>query len=204
MNSATLFRIWHSLEEVNRRLGAASAWLVLVLAVGTLITVIVRYLLKLDVIWLQDLMRYVHALLFIAAAGYTMLHNAHVRVDIFYQKLSPRGQAWVDVLGTLFLLAPVYVLLSNDSFFFAWDSLIILEASETTGGIPALYIFKSFLLLLPAVLLLQGTANVIRLICVLRGCSIAAQFEAAAISGQSDHVPGSVAKAGEQEGRSNG
>jgi TRAP-type mannitol/chloroaromatic compound transport system permease small subunit len=95
-------------------------------------------------------------------AAYTLNHDSHVRVDIFYRDMSAGKKALVDLLGTLFLLFPVCVFI----FISSWHGVITswqeLEASQRTGGLDFAYILKSTMLLMPALLFLQGLAMVIK------------------------------------------
>lgn len=157
------------LDLLNLRFGEICCWLIVFLMMGVFLSVIMRYLFSLDVIWLQELMIYIHALFFISVAGYTLQFNGHVRVDIFYQRFSQRIQSLIDILGTCLLLIPVYLLLLNDAWFYFYDSFIIFEGSGMTGGLPTLYIFKSFLLILPIVLIVQGVSQILKSILIFQG-----------------------------------
>lgn len=164
-----LIKLIRTIDQCNRFLGRTIAWLLLVLAGGIFLAVILRYLFNLDVLMLQESMLYMHALIFIVAAGYTFQLGGHVRVDIFYRDMKPAKKAIVDLSGTCILLGPVFALLFNDSIFFAGDSWSILEESQMTGGLPFLYLFKSCMLLLPIVLLSQGFAQAAKAYLIIRG-----------------------------------
>lgn len=166
-------KIIQFLDLINRRIGQSAAWLILLLVASVFLSVLFRYVFSWSAIWLQDLNVYLHALLFIAVAGYTLQYNGHVRVDIFYQKISDKKKAMIEVLGTGFLLLPVLLLLMNDAMFFVLDSWLILEASQMSGGLPLMYIFKSFLLLLPLLLIIQGIAQILRAVLVFKGFTLA-------------------------------
>src|SRR3546814_3609512 len=80
-------------------------------------------------------------------AGYTLLHNAHVRVDIFYRPSSVRYKAMVDLFGSLLLLLPVTLVVTYASYGFVLDSWMRLEQSREAGGLPALFLLKSAILM---------------------------------------------------------
>ena len=95
------------LDQVAELTGRFIAWLTLATVLTAVSVVILRYLFSSGSIALQEAVSYLHAAVFMLAAAYTLKHDGHVRVDIIYQKLSARGRAWVDLLGTLLLLFPV-------------------------------------------------------------------------------------------------
>ncbi|MGB1922754.1 MAG: TRAP transporter small permease subunit, partial [Alcanivorax sp.] len=89
------------------RVGRSSAWLALLLVLGMVLVVVLRYGFGIGNIALQESLTYLHGSLFMLGIAYTLAEDEHVRVDVLYQRFSPRGRAWVNVLGTLFLLLPV-------------------------------------------------------------------------------------------------
>jgi TRAP-type mannitol/chloroaromatic compound transport system permease small subunit len=91
-----------------------------------------------------------------------MLHRGHVNVDVMYGRLGPRGQAWIDILGTLIFLFPWLAVLAWTSAPFVLESWRIREASSTADGMPGLYILKLMLWVMCAVLFLQGLALLAR------------------------------------------
>ena len=96
-----------SLDRFAEKTGRIIAWLTLAMVLTTVSIVVLRYLFNSGSIALQESVTYLHATVFMLGAAYTLKHDAHVRVDIVYQKLTPRARAWVDLLGTLLLLLPV-------------------------------------------------------------------------------------------------
>ena len=111
---------------------------------------------------------YMFGALFLLGAGYTFKHNGHVRIDIFYQRLSPRGQAWLDLLGGLLFLLPFAGLLTWLSWPLFADAWHMQEMSPDDGGL----IRWPAKLLLPigfGLLFLQGASEVIKRIGVLTG-----------------------------------
>lgn len=117
----------------------------------------------------QESIIYMNSLLFILGAGYTLKHNGHVRVDIFYGPASVRAKAWINLLGTLLLLLPVCVFLFWSCWNYVAASWNIREGSPDSGGLPWVYLLKTLLLALPALLTLQGLAELLRnLRCLLQ------------------------------------
>ena len=156
-------------DSVNRRIGRAVSWLALAMTVVVFATIVLSAAFRLGWVWMREAVTYMHGALFMAAAGYTLLNDEHVRIDVFYAKFSPRGKAWVNLLGFALLLAPVCVLIVWTSLPYVLDSWRVLESSDEASGLPALFVLKSFLILFPALMLLQGLSLALRSVLVLRG-----------------------------------
>lgn len=164
-------RLTAALDALAEHSGRLVAWLAYGMLILTVLTVVLRYGLNLSVTALGEGASYLFAMLFMLGAAYTLKHDDHVRVDVFYRRLSPRGQAWVNLLGTLFFLWPVMGLilwLSTDYVLASWA---LLEGSREPGGLPFVYLLKSLLWVMPALLILQGLAEVLRAIAILRGAT---------------------------------
>lgn len=160
--SRALLRLADWLDWVNRSIGLLVAWLALAMVLVTFVVVVLRYVFDSGSIALQESVTYMYAILFMLGAAYTLQQNGHVRVDILYQRFSPRGRAWVDLLGTLFLLTPVSVFLLISSWGYVADAWSIREGSREAGGIPGVWLLKSLLVVMPLLMLLQGLVWVLR------------------------------------------
>jgi len=159
---AGLLRVIAVSDRINRSAGRAVAWLSLVMVLVTFIVVLLRYMFDLGSIAMQESVTYMHAALFMIGASYTLQRDGHVRVDIFYQRMSRCGRAWVDLLGTLILLVPVCLFVLLSSWQYVFDSWSLAEGSPEAGGIPAVWVLKTLILLLPSLLLIQGLALLLR------------------------------------------
>lgn len=142
--------------------GRSVAWLTLLMVLITTLVVILRYVFDMGWIAMQESVQYLHAAVFMIAAAYTLKHNGHVRVDIFYCRLGDRGKAWVDFLGTLLMLIPTLVFVIWVSWHFVSESWLIHESSPQTGGLPGVYLVKSLIPLMAVLLLLQGISMLLR------------------------------------------
>lgn len=167
--SPPLLRFASMVDRLNLLFGKACAWLTLFLVLGTAIVVILRYGFGIGAIALQETVLYAHALVFMGAAAWVLQRNGHVRVDIFYQKFSPRSQALVELSGTLLFLLPVCLFLGWASWDYVSNSWATLEASSETGGLKLVFIQKSIILVLVATLVLQGIASLIKSAYLLAG-----------------------------------
>ena len=120
------------------------------------IIVLGHYIFHEGSIFLQESLLYMHSMIFLGAAAYTLRHNGHVRVDVFYSRLSEKSKAWVNLLGCLFFLLPVATLI----FWMAWPYVMssweILEGSIESSGIQAVYLLKSMILFFATTIILQG------------------------------------------------
>lgn len=156
------------LDCVTEGVGRAIAWLVVIMMIVQFAIVVLRYIFGVNSIVMQESVMYMHAAVFMLGAGWTLRHDGHVRVDIFYRKMSVKGRAWIDLLGTLLLLIPVASFIAISSFRYVITSWAIMERSGD-GGIPAVFLLKSLILAMVALLLIQALAQLIRQVLIIRG-----------------------------------
>lgn len=162
----TLVKLLDAIAELTGRM---VSWLTLVMVLVTVTVVVLRYGFNFGSIAIQESITYMHAAVFMLGAAYTLKHDAHVRVDIFYQQRTPRMQAWTDLLGTLLLLVPVciYILISSiDYVATAWS---IREGSREAGGLDLVFVLKTVIPVMAVLLLLQGISNALRNVLTIRG-----------------------------------
>ncbi|MCU7795641.1 MAG: TRAP transporter small permease subunit [Candidatus Thiodiazotropha sp. (ex Myrtea spinifera)] len=158
-------------EAINEWLGRTVSWLSLLMVLVSVSVVILRYVFDLGWIWLQESVTFMHAALFLVGAAYTLKHEGHVRVDIFYRGFSPRAQAWVDLLGSLLLLLPVCLFIFVISWDYVAQSWSLHEGSREAGGLEGVFLLKSLILMMAGLLVLQGLAIAIRCLLQLMGLS---------------------------------
>lgn len=150
------------IDLFNEWLGKIAAWAVLATVLITFLVVVFRYgFTALYSIALQESAMYFHAMIFMLGAAYTFKHDEHVRVDIFYQHFSAQKQAWINVLGGIFLLLPMCIFILWVSTDYVLDSWLNLEASSEAGGLPLVFILKSLIPLFAIALLLQAISHLI-------------------------------------------
>jgi TRAP-type mannitol/chloroaromatic compound transport system permease small subunit len=157
------------IDSLTGWLGHVLAWLSLVMVVLTGAVVLMRYGFGIGGTALQELVMYAHALVFMGAAAWALQRDAHVRVDIFFRRMSARRQALVDLTGGLFFLLPVCLFLAWNCWDYVAVSWARRERSMDAGGLPWVYLQKSIILLLVASLLIQAVAQIIKTLCVLNG-----------------------------------
>lgn len=157
------------LEQINDVIGRAVSWLIVGVVITTFSVAILRYGFDLGWIWMQESYVWLNGILFMSAMGYTLVHNSHVRVDIFYRYASSKYRAWVDLCGTLIFFFPTLITIWLTCYPYVLLSWQRLETSQEAGGLPALFLLKTFLLVLIIVLFIQGIALLLRSILILRG-----------------------------------
>ena len=160
-------RLIMSINQATDAVGRTISWLTVAMVATVLIVVVTRYFLQIGSIALQESVTYLHATVFLLGIAYTLKQGGHVRVDIFYRQFSSRQKALVDFCGGLFFLIPVSVLI----FYSSWDYVIaswaIGETSAENNGLPFIYLLKTLMILMPATLLLQGVAEILKSLLVL-------------------------------------
>ena len=119
-----------AINQLNEWVGKTISWLTLFMVITTFVVVILRYAFDIGWIALQESVSYMHALVFMLGTAYTLKHNGHVRVDIFYQRCSVKTQAWIDCIGTLLLLMPVTGFIIWSSWGYVADSWAVQESSR--------------------------------------------------------------------------
>ncbi len=158
MISHSLHALAQQLDRFIDLFGRGIAWMTVLMVAVMACVVILRFVFNLGWVWMQESVNYLHAFIFMLGAAYTLNHDGHVRVDVFYRKMSLKGQALIDLLGTVFLLLPVCGFI----FYVSWTPTLTawqaLEGSQRTGGLDFAYILKSSMLLMPTLLIIQGLA----------------------------------------------
>ncbi|MDX1554474.1 MAG: TRAP transporter small permease subunit [Xanthomonadales bacterium] len=152
-----------------RAAGRGVSWLLPVMVGVIFCIVVLRYGMNLGWIWLQELVVYMHSAVFLVATAWAFQADEHVRVDIFYRGKSARHKAWVNLLGTLLLVVPFSVYLLWMGWGYVSASWVVLEGSREAGGLDFVYLLKSLMLLLPALLLVQSWVTASGCLAVLRG-----------------------------------
>ena len=175
----------NQLEKLTELMGRGVSWCTLFIVLMTLTVVVLRYVFNTGATALQESALYLHGAVFTLAAGYTLKHDGHVRVDIFYRRFSIRARHWVDFLGTLFLLFPVALFIAYSSWDYVLASWKYGETSVEAGGLAYIYLQKSLLLLLVVSLLLQGIVEIIR-----HGLALLNRDETSSGSGKGDESGG--------------
>ena len=154
--------IIRAIDGFTELMGKVLAWACLAMVIVMGAVVIMRYAFQQNSIAVQEVVTYFHGAVFMLGAAFTLKANEHVRVDIFFQRFSPKTQAWVNVLGTALLLMPVCFFILVISWDYVALSWRVQETSREAGGLGGVYFLKSLILLMPVCLILQGIAEILR------------------------------------------
>ena len=164
-----LYRLALLIDGLNEKIGKTVSWLAVVMLLVQFAVVLMRYVFGVNYIWFQESILYMHGFLFMLTAGYALLHDEHVRVDIFYREAPQRAKAMVNLLGSCILLLPFMGMIFYTSFGFVINSWADLEGSTETSGIQGVYLLKSAILVFAVLVGLQGISLAIHSVRVLRG-----------------------------------
>ncbi|MGD8340382.1 MAG: TRAP transporter small permease subunit [Gammaproteobacteria bacterium] len=158
------------LKRVSEWTGHVIAWVALPMVLIQFVIVVLRYMFDLGWIWMQEGVLWMHAAVFMLAAAYTLHHDEHVRVDIFYRKLGRRGRTAVDIAGNVLLLLPMMAFLIIASWDYVSVSWSIREGSREAGGLPFPFVplLKTLIPLTAGLVMLQGIGNLVADVCRLR------------------------------------
>ena len=158
------------IDRVSISTGRVTAWLTLAMVLVTFLIVIMRYVFDSGFIWLQESLVWMHAVVFMLGAAYTLQMEEHVRVDIFYRDMSEQRRAWVNLLGVILFVFPLCVFFIVTAFSYAGASWSRHEVSLNAGGLPypAIPLLKSVLIIMPVAVALQGLSLLLRSLQTIR------------------------------------
>lgn len=161
-------RLLSLLDGISEWTGRAVSWLTLGMVLATMAVVVLRYAAGMGLIWLQESVTWMHAIVFMLGAAYTLKADEHVRVDVFYRDMSGRGRAIVDLAGTTLFLLPLCAFLAVESWEYVASAWRVGERSREAGGLPMLWLLKALIPLMAGLLALQGLAGGLRAFLQLR------------------------------------
>jgi len=144
------------------RFGRGVSWLMLLMVVVVFGDVVLRYLFSISTVFTQEFEWYLFGIVYLLAAGYTMLYDEHVRVDILYSRFSTRKKAWVDFVLLLVIFFPSCLLVILTSWPFVKNAFLVLEGSPDPGGIPARWALKAVIIIGFGILMIQGVSQAIK------------------------------------------
>jgi TRAP-type mannitol/chloroaromatic compound transport system permease small subunit len=151
-----LIRLCRWIDTLNTWVGRFVAWTTALVVVVVFVDVVMRYVFKMSFVFTQELEWHLFAFIFLMGAGYTLLKDGHVRVDIFYQRCSEKTQAWINFLGVLLFLIPGCIMIIETSWGFVLNSYAVMEGSPDPGGIPYRFLLKACIPVGFVLILLQG------------------------------------------------
>ncbi len=156
-------------DRVNDFVGRSAAWLTAAMVVITFLVVLLRYGFAVGWVSMQESYVWLHGVVFMVGAAYTLLHRGHVRVDVIYRPAGPRFKAWVDLFGSFLLLLPTVSAVAWVTWPYVLQSWLRLEESREAGGLPGLFLLKTVILVFCFLMALQALALAGRSLLVLVG-----------------------------------
>ena len=164
-----LTRSYKTIDRLNDLTGRLVSWITLLMVIVTCAVVLARYVFGVGSIALQESVMYMHGIVFMLGIAFTLKEQGHVRVDVLHEKFSRRTRTLIDITGTVLFLLPVsiFILLTSlDYISFAWS---FQESSAQPGGLPGVFLVKTLIPVMAALLALQGIAEILRGIVSLAG-----------------------------------
>lgn len=157
-----LLKLSSQIDELNTLVTQSCSWLALGMVLLQLFVVVMRYVFGTGSVQLQESILYMHGILFMVAAGGTLLADEHVRVDIFYRGLTLKKKAWINIIGHTIFLIPFGLLIIYTSWNYVSISWSVREGSYETGGLQAVYLLKTIIPLMAGLLVAQGVSQIIK------------------------------------------
>ncbi|KAA0258582.1 TRAP transporter small permease subunit [Deferribacter autotrophicus] len=162
-------KIMKIIDMFNEWFGNIVIWISTLMVLVVCYDVTTRYVFNKSSVAVQELEWHLFGFLFLLGAAYTLKHDRHVRVDVFYDKLTEKKKAVIDIIGTLLFLIPFSILVIYTSKNFVINSFLIKEGSPNPGGLPYRFILKSAIPVGFFLVLLQGISLLIRNFLILTG-----------------------------------
>ena len=159
--------VMRAINAINRLIGGLFSWVALAIVIVCFWVVVERYVFQTTRLWMQDLYPWLNGVMFMSVAGFALYRNDHVRVDIYFRAASVRRKALLDLIGVWLFLMPFAWVVWTYSFTFVERSWRLMEGSANPGGMPGLWVLKTFILVFAVLIALQGVAMAIRSILIL-------------------------------------
>lgn len=168
-----LRKLTATIDGLNDKIGVTIRWLTLIMVLIGAISAVLRYFarglgLALNLTPATEAQWYLFSIIFLMGAAYGLNHDVHVRVDVMYERVGAKAQAWIDLLGTVIFLIPFSILMLYVSFPAVWASWSVREVSPDPGGLPR-YPIKALILVSFVLLLLQAVSQIVKQVDVIRG-----------------------------------
>ncbi|THB72436.1 MAG: TRAP transporter small permease subunit [Desulfobacteraceae bacterium] len=165
-----ILKIVHACDRLNQWVGSVVVTTAVFLFIGIIFSnVVMRYVFNTSFVFMAELEWHVFAFIFLLGAGFTLLHDGHVRVDIFYSMMNEKQQAWVNFFGVLLLLIPSCYLVLTTTVPWVIDAYKVGETSIDPGGIPARFLIKAALPAGYFLMLIQGLLLAVRSLLIIMG-----------------------------------
>ena len=157
-----LLKFSQKIDRINEVIAKVISLLTILMVLITFAIATMRYVFNIGFIYIQESVIYLHAMVFLISSAYALNKGHHVKIDILYNRLSPRRKIVLNSLGTVFLLFPSVIVIFILSLPYVLNSWKYLEASKEAGGLDLVYLLKTNLIVMPILLFFQGISEVIK------------------------------------------
>ena len=164
-------------DKITLKVGTNISWLVFFMTLIAFCVAFLRYFFNVGFVWMQELYIWMHGLVFLLAAAYTLQEDKHVRVDIFYRKFSEKKKAYINIFFSILFIIPFILIVSKYSMPYILKSWISLEKSREAGGLNFLYIYKTSIILFCFFLFIQTIALILRCVLVVNNKEVKIFFK---------------------------
>ena len=127
-----------------------------------IVNILLRYIFNINFIFMQELVMYLHAFIFLFGISICLKENSHVRIDVFSNKLDAKVKKYIEILGTVFFIIPFCLFVLYESTPIIIRSWEMLESSGEPGGLPLIYILKSAIYVFASLLLIQALGRLVK------------------------------------------
>jgi len=163
-----LSKLIATVDAINLRVGRLVMWLTVLMALIQFAIVILRYVFSIGFIPMQESVWYLLGIIFMLGAGFTLRHDGHVRVDVYYREAAPRRKALIDLAGAILFVIPLCVATGYLAVPYILQSWMVFEGSTEVSGLPFIFLLKTVIWLFALLVGLQGAALAVRAILALR------------------------------------
>ncbi len=164
-----LLKLEKTMDKIIDTVGYVAGVLLIIMIVNVAYDVMMRYVFHNSSIGMQEVEWHLFSIIILYGTGFALRHNAHVRVDFVYDRLSVRKQAWINIIGTILFLLPLALLIIYGSYTFVLDAYVTHEISEDPGGLPYRWLIKVQITIAFVFLLFCALDYILHHINVLRG-----------------------------------
>ena len=155
------------IENFTKTVSRLTSWLIITMVLIAFSVVILRYFFNFGFVWMQEIYVWFHGIVFLFGASYALMHDKHVRVDIFYRPTSEKKKAWINLIFSIIFILPFIFVIFKYSIPYILKSWASLEKSREAGGLPFLYIYKTTLIFFCFLLFFQTIALIFRCLLVI-------------------------------------
>ncbi|MBT3331181.1 MAG: TRAP transporter small permease subunit [Rhodospirillaceae bacterium] len=165
------------LDGINEYVGRTVSWLTVFMVLVVTLIVIMRYIFSIGFIWMQESYVWAHAIVFMLGAGYTLLHDGHVRIDIFYRTASQTYRDVVNIVGCIIFVLPICWIIFDRSIGYITRSFGVMESSAEAGGMPFLFVLKGMIWGFSFLLAIQAISLILRSLLSIAGHQVEPNYQ---------------------------